>query len=57
MTIRIKLSYQEDEEKARILRVLSPELTGVKIKENRSKTPFKLLYIDAKITARNSLNP
>ncbi len=46
MTVKIRVSYEKDQERDRVLRVLRPVLAGAKIKDQADKVPHRLIYIE-----------
>lgn len=46
MTIKIKMTYDEDHERDRVLRQLRPVLDRAKVKDKRDKQPHKTVYIE-----------
>lgn len=46
MSVKIKVSYTEDEELAGVIRLLSPMLRNVKVQPQKGR--FKRAYIDMK---------
>lgn len=48
MTVKIKMTYESDNERDRILRVLRPVLAKAKVKDKKDKKPHKTLYIEFK---------
>lgn len=46
MTVKIKVSYEHDQEKNQILRALRPVLGKAKVKHQTDKKPYKHMYIE-----------
>lgn len=46
MTVKIKMTYENDQERDQILRVLRPVLARAKVKDKRDKKPHKTVYIE-----------
>ena len=46
MTVKIKMTYDEDQERDQVLRQLRPIMDGAKVKDKRNKKPHKIVYIE-----------
>jgi hypothetical protein len=46
MAVKIKVSYENDQERDQILRMLRPAMTRAKVKDKRDKKPYKTVYIE-----------
>lgn len=46
MAVKIKMTYESDQERDQILRVLRPVLARAKVKDKRDKKPHKTVYIE-----------
>lgn len=46
MTVKIKMTYDSDQERDRILQQLRPVLARAKVKDKKDKEPHKIVYIE-----------
>ena len=54
MSVKIKVSYENDEERERVIRILSPIMGRAKVKSSRQPTTgtrYKTVYIQLSNTA------
>ena len=55
MSVRIKVSYNTDQELAGVIRLLSPVLKDYKVSRNKEGR-YKKAYIDIKMNACNTID-
>lgn len=44
--MKIKITYQTEQEADRVLKLLQPMLTNAKVKKSQSHPPYKHIYIE-----------